>query len=609
MKTTKVLSICLIAFLGLLLIVNSASSSEIQSTIFYVKPGEDGTCATWDDACDLQTALSLADAEDQIWAAAGIYLPTTDSNRDATFFLESGVSVYGGFPAAGGTWDERDWNTNITILSGDIGTEGVNTDNTRHVVTGSGADETAVLDGFTISGGYTMDGGYPQNAGAGVCNDAGSPSLANIILSANTSINGGGMYNSNSSPTLMDISFSGNSASAEGGGILNVSNSTPTLTRVIFTGNSARSGAGMQNLDSNPILMYVTFYGNLAAGDLYGYGGGMNNYNSSPILTNVTFEENTSQYAGGGMYNTLSSPTLEHVTFIENSAEYGGGIFNSSGSPILTDVNFSGNSATYDGGGMDNNYDSSPILSNVIFFDNSADVGGGMYSIDYSNPSLMNVNFTENSANFGGGMYTSGNCNISLINVTFMGNTATTRGGGMETSYYGSAGLTNVTFSGNIASEGGGMYTTFINPILINVTFFGNVSTLSLGGGMINYQSSPTITNTVLWGNSPDQIYNSVGGSVNINFSDIQGDEDWGGIGNINLDPHLQVLADTGGFTRTHALAPGSPAIDSGSPSICPPFDQRGFSRPMDGDVDGTKTCDMGAYEFGIFLYLPNVVK
>lgn len=116
------------------------------------------------------------------------------------------------------------------------------------------------------------------------------------------------------------------------------------------------------------------------------------------------------------------------------------------------------------------------------------------------------------------------------------------------------------------------------------------------------------ITNSILWGNTPDQI----SGSATITYSDVQGG--WAGTGNLDLDPLLGPLADNGGFTFTHALYPGSPAIDAGDPANCPATDQRGFPRPLDGDGLNGPRCDMGAYEaelkvFDFSIYLPMIVR
>ena len=346
---------------------------EAVENILYVKQDSSGDCLTWATACELQTALGtvIAGTDTEIWVAAGTYKPTTSSERNIRFELRNYVAIYGGFPATGEpTWEQRDWEFNTTILSGDIGIEGDNTDNSYHVVWGEGASEgvgiSAVLNGFTVSGG-NADGTDEANGG-GINNGAGSPTLTNLIFSSNCALGGGGMYNNGGSPTLTNVTFSGNTAGYLGGGMYNYGNSSPTLTNATFSSNATLGdGGGMYNYESSPTLTNVTFSENSAS-----LGGGMyNNESSNLTLTKVTFSENSAE-SGGGMFNLLNSNfTLTNVTFSENSGNWGVGMFNSYTSPRLTNVTFFGNKVD-SGGSVIYNYTSNPTLTNTILWGSTA---------------------------------------------------------------------------------------------------------------------------------------------------------------------------------------------------------------------------------------------
>ena len=78
-------------------------------------------------------------------------------------------------------------------------------------------------------------------------------------------------------------------------------------------------------------------------------------------------------------------------------------------------------------------------------------------------------------------------------------------------------------------------------------------------------------------------------------------------------DPMLGPLADNGGTTHTHALLSISQAVDAGDAAVCLSTDQRGVTRPQDGDGDSVARCDIGAFEYDGLpprrVYLPMIVR
>jgi hypothetical protein len=130
------------------------------------------------------------------------------------------------------------------------------------------------------------------------------------------------------------------------------------------------------------------------------------------------------------------------------------------------------------------------------------------------------------------------------------------------------------------------------SPMVTSCTFSGNNA--GYGGGMHNYNCSPTVTNCILWDNAPDEVYDAGSSSI-ISYSDVQGG--WPGTGNIDADPCL--INAAGGDLRLSSWV--SPCVDTGTNTPMgglPMDDLEGHQRIIDGDCSGTATVDMGANEF-----------
>ena len=237
------------------------------------------------------------------------------------------------------------------------------------------------------------------------------------------------------------------------------------------------------------------------------------------------------------------------------------------------------------------------------------DFGGGIFN-DRSALSVVNCTLSGNSANLGGGICINGtqgrSATVTISNSTLNNNSALNgilgagQGGAIMSlggpGYAATLSISNSTVSTNVSQVlGGGIAIQGSSASLIvsNTTFSGNAAP-SGGGAIDNSYGVVEIGSTILkTGSSGPNIYNSFGvvTSHGYNVSDDDGNGFLTGSGDqINTDPLLGPLQDNGGHTLTHALLPGSPAIDTGDPNFTPPpfFDQRGpgFDRMVNGRID-----------------------
>lgn len=275
---------------------------------------------------------------------------------------------------------------------------------------------------------------------------------------------------------------------------------------------------------------------------------------------------------GGGIYNdgvlTLShSAVLTSRTDDPDNARAGGGIFNNH---IL-------------------------LLDHVLLAANQSDDGGALFTEGLTGSRLQHVTIRDNVASqSAGGINNNGA--LTITHSTLSANSADMFNGGAilnnDTVW-----LENSTLSANVAADFGGAIRNANQAIFHSVTVANNQA--QDGGGIYN-DGEVLLHNTILAGNGGGAcVDNDTLQSLGYNLEDghtCNLDPTLGDL--LSADPRLGPLQDNGGATLTHALRPGSPAIDAGSLQRCPHTDQRGVTRPLDGDGDDTTRCDIGAFEF-----------
>jgi hypothetical protein len=213
---------------------------------------------------------------------------------------------------------------------------------------------------------------------------------------------------------------------------------------------------------------------------------------------------------------------------------------------------------------------------------------------------LMDSRVINNRAEYGGGLFNNGGgvATAVITNVEFSGNEATATTSSAISNQRTQLEMINVTISGNHAVQ----YGAFINggfdgwAKITNSSIISNTSNSGGSSTGINNSSTITFTNTMVAFNGNSELSNCGGNGTEVSLGyNVENMESCGfdqPSDLPNTDPKVSDLADNGGPSLTHALLPGSPAIDSGTNSTCPATDQRGAPRPINS------TCDRGAYEY-----------
>lgn len=422
---------------------------------------------------------------------------------------------------------------------------------------------------------------------------------------------------------------------AEGAGILNLGSLTLVEVdvrdhRIMATGGTARGGGiasrGSLLLSESSVTDNVVYGYNAEGAGLYLAGATM--VEKSTIGTSLAFGDESNNHEGGGIYIPSNQAKVEirESVVSENDATYGGGIFSAGTNVLIMKTAIAGNESLASGGGL---YNSGVMtFGESLFEGNEAPYGAGIFNagqLAFYQGSIMGNTVPDGADPHGGGaVYNSNTGEFNATASTLAGNHAS-YGGAFYNS--GSLFLVNSTLSENVATGSGGAVFNDGVTNAYNTTFVANQADADRdgqgeGGGMFGNNGDFNIRNVLMAGNytGAASAYDECAGVLTLYGANVVGiltlDGDsvsctrdilHGSSKLLNGLDTLGPLAANGGPTLTHALLPGSNAIDAGDPAGgCVDFsstplvtDQRGYER-----VAGVR-CDVGAFEYRPLIFIP----
>ena len=461
----------------------------------------------------LSDTLRTSNSGSIFWIAAGVYTPCVDNDREKHFVINENIEIYGGFNGTETILDQRDFNQNQTIFSGDIGVINDSLDNSYHVVCTSDSiplwQDTSKVDHIYITNGVAN--GSNENAiGGGIlikensiieincCQIKNNTALGNL---QNFQVGGGIMNKGKLFITHSDISD--NIGVIAGGGVYNISflkisNCSINRNRITTLDNWGWNGCGGAALYNyiNSTIEIDSCRIDSNYTPLYLRGTGLYNRGKATIH-NSFFENNISDADGAGIYSTSpirifncnfinnrsncitrwvvlskgalivdDSLTIDHCKFdYSSSIRYP--CISSTGYASIKNCEFSHCFRTYEtvlrGGGI---YCSGKtIIDSCNFHDNNL---GGM---EYINTGGMFNIIVIHTGSDGGGILYDGTDTIWINNSIFHNNIAT--GGGAIAIYSGTAIIKNTKVTDNYGYKGSGIM-NYSNTYILNSFFTNN---------------------------------------------------------------------------------------------------------------------------------------
>lgn len=507
----------------------------------------DGT--SWSNAfVDLQDAINAASPGAQIWIAAGTYVPDGPTPDSSHFVALKPLEFYGGFAGTESSLSERDWEQNVTILSGDINGDDVpydfvnlRTDNAHHILIINAPNTTSVVDGLVFQGGTTK-----------LDNITSPPTAADIPYNR---WNGGALYLYQSGGVIRNCLFHDNNSGARGSGCYAFGDTLLTISlqfdNVTFRDNNGYNGAaGFFHAYQDLHFKNCHFFNNV------GFQGGAAFFSgTNAIVEDCVFESNTSTFGGaincfhGTVYLKYLTTRIARCSFTGNSAtSRGGGIYynNTSGgfSFQVDSCMFRENETSENGSGggiivwdvtdaISNERTSQINISNSEFKDNTSGYGGGVEietADDSINVQVLNNLFNKNTGYSGAGFYfwmaADAKAALAIRSNDFTENVSSLGGGlSVETSentnqlhYL----IDDCLFTDNTADiAGGAVFGASYPPGLVTGTITNNSltgnSAIGTGGAMYSYQQNLLIEDSYFLGNHTDASLDSAyhgGGAI-----------------------------------------------------------------------------------------------